>query len=225
MPRQDEPEPPSNDNIDPDEPWRRAQLLLEAHARISKSEVHPYDAPGPAIRGLLTDLMHFCDTLNIGKQKGNPEYVDFDAILKAASKDFQVQAKMMNSVMDKAVETYARRIEDHITETFGPAPSPPPPVQHKQPREQATPENDPKLAKIIMALQERQAHESRELTERQARDPVKDNLRHEHESDSLLRKFADERERYIRQYNKGLQMAERLEAEERQKGFEHDLSE
>lgn len=225
MPRKDEPEGPSNDNLDPDTPWQRAQLILEAHASISKSDIHPYDAPGRAIRALLIDIMHYCDTLNIGKQKGNSEYVDFDRELKAASKDFQVQAKMMNSVMDKAVETYAKRIENHIAETFSPAPSPPVPLQQRQLHEQATPENDPKLAKIIVALQERQAHESRELAERQAREPFEDNLRHEHESDSLLRKFEDERERYIRQYNKGLDMAERLrEDEEKEKSFEQDLS-
>ena len=205
VPPKDSSGPPANDDLDRDSPWLRAELILQAHARISNSEVHPYDAPGPAVRALLTDLMHFCDAHSVGKQKGSSDYVDFDAELKAASKDFQVQVKMMNSAMT-APSLRARPIQE-------------------QSYEPATPENDPKLTKIITALEERQAHEVSELAARQSREPDADPLRHEHERDAQARKFEDERERYIREYNKGLDLAEHLEAEERQKGFEHDLSE
>ncbi len=210
MPRKDEADSPANDNIDPDEPWKRAQLLLEAHARISKSEIHPYDHPAAALRELLTDLMHYCAAHNVGKSRGDIEYLDFEALKNDAKQEFEVQAKTMN-----------RAVAD----------SKPTPTRYATPDEEESIaarlrlENDPKLAKILTALEERQAHEASELAARQSREPGADPLRHEHERDAQLRKFEDERARYVRQYNKGLEMTERLQAEERQKGFEHDLSE
>lgn len=81
---------PANDNTDPDERWKRAQLLLEAHARIANSEAHPYDHPAASIRGLLTDLMHYCASRNVGAR--DTERLDFDAIMKSAKTDYQEQA-------------------------------------------------------------------------------------------------------------------------------------
>jgi len=91
MPRQDEFAPPANDNVDPDDAWKRAELLLEAYAKIANIEIHPYDHPAPSIRGLMTDLMHYCTARNTGVTKENPERLDFDALTNAAKTEYQAQ--------------------------------------------------------------------------------------------------------------------------------------
>ena len=89
---------PANDNAEPDEPWKRAQLLLEAHAKIANSEAHPYDHPGASIRGLLSHLMHYCAARNVGAAKDDPHRLDFEGIMKAAKTDYQAQAKTMHDL-------------------------------------------------------------------------------------------------------------------------------
>ncbi len=192
---------PANDNLDPDEPWRRAQLLLEAHAKIAKSEIHPYDAPGSAVRSLLTDLMHYCGAHNIGKTKSDPEYLDFGAILKTAETDFKEQAKTMNAALDKARDATPDE-EDRIAA-------------------RVRMENDPKFQKLMNDLEARQGREAEALAMSHQNEPF-NALRQEHERDAQARKFEDERQRYIRQYNKGRELAEQIQAEEKQKALELD---
>ena len=68
--------------------WKRALLLLEAHHKISNSDLHPYDVPGPGIERLLTDLMHYCHERNIGTTVGSGEYLEFDRMVEFARERF-----------------------------------------------------------------------------------------------------------------------------------------
>jgi hypothetical protein len=84
----------------------------------------------------------------------------------------------------------------------------------------ATAENDPKLAKLLTDLQNRQAGEANALLKRQEGQPF-DPSGQELERDAQARKFEEERQRYIRQYNKGRELSQQLDADEKQKGLDH----
>lgn len=86
MPREHEFGPPSNDNLDPDDAWKRAQLLLEAYARIAQTQ-HLYDNPAQAVRGLLTDIAQYCAARSAGQAKDSPEHLDFDKLVSQAKAD------------------------------------------------------------------------------------------------------------------------------------------
>jgi hypothetical protein len=88
----------------------------------------------------------------------------------------------------------------------------------------ASPEKDPKLANLLAALQERQMREADKFLNRLERESPNP-LRHEQEYDTQARKFKEEMERYLRQYTKGIELAEQMRSAEKQEGFDHDLSE
>jgi hypothetical protein len=206
---------PANDNIDPEEPYRRAKRILDAYfsGRDSKlGEDHKN-----ALTSLVTDLMHYCDAENFGKTDDDPHYLNFEEIFKTAEKDFQVQAKGMNSVREKATDTQIARFWDAALNS-GNAPLPVP-----QPNLKAI-ETDPKLVKLLKDLADRQAVEAERLHERQAKEGLNP-LRHEQERDAQLRKFEDEKQRYIRQFNRGRELAEQMRGVEKQEGLDHDFSE
>jgi len=206
---------PANDNIDPEEPYQRAKKILNAYfsGRDGKqSEDHK-----GAITSLVTDLMHYCDTENFGKTDDDPHYLNFEEIFKSAEKNFQVQAKAMNSVREKATDTYIARFWE-AAQNSGKASTAAPQPDLK------VIETDPKLVKLLKDLADRQAVEAERLRERQAKEPPSP-LRHEQERDAQAKKFEDEKQRYIRQFNKGRERVERQDGAERQKGLERDLSE
>ena len=205
MPPKDEIPAPTNDNINPDDPWRRARAALEIHFKLSAEAGNVHNAPKPTITSLLTDLMHYCATQNIGKTKDNPNYLDFEALSKTAAKNFEVQHKALDSVTTKSAETYDARFWDEVLKG-------PKPILTVVPA-------DPKLTKLLSDLADRQAKEADRLRDRQAKE-APNPLRHEQERDAQAKKFEQERDRYTREYNKGRDISEKMRADEKQKGLE-----
>lgn len=206
---------PANDNIDPEEPYQRAKKILNAYfsGRDGKlSEDHK-----SAITSLVSDLMHYCDAENFGKTDDDPHYLNFEEIFKTAENNFKVQANAMNSVREKATDTYIGRFWD-AAQNSGNAMTPAPQPDLK------VIETDHKLVKLLKDLADRQTVEAARLHERQAKE-TPNPLRHEQERDAQARKFEDEKQRYIRQFEKGRERSERQDGTEKQKGLDRDLSE
>jgi len=106
-------DPPVNDNESPDESWRRADLILQAY---SGADLDVVENQKLAVTQLLTDLMHYCDTMSTGVAKNNPDFIDFDKLLQAAKGDFKAQDLTMKSVMDATVERHASYVAKKISE-------------------------------------------------------------------------------------------------------------
>jgi hypothetical protein len=206
---------PANDNIDPEEPYRRAKRILDAY--FSGRDSNLGDDHKNALTSLVTDLMHYCDAENFGKTDDDPRYLNFEEIFNTSQNNFQVQAKAMNSVREKATDTQIARFWDAALNS-GKAPLPAPQLDLK------AIETDPKLVKLLKDLADRQAVEAQHLHERQAKEGFNP-LRHEQERDAQLRKFEDEKQRYIRQFNRGRELAEQMRGVEKQEGLDHDFSE
>jgi hypothetical protein len=123
-------EPPGNDNEDPDESWKRADLILQAY---SGADLNNPEAQKTAISQLVTDLMHYCDVMSITAKEGSPEHLDFEELLDTASEHFSVQ----KDTMDGAMEIGPRKLAA-IGKLFrelreGPKPSTPEPEKASQP--------------------------------------------------------------------------------------------
>lgn len=203
---------PANDNIDPEEPYQRAKRILDAYSS-GRDGILGEDHKN-TITSLVTDLMHYCDAENFGKTDDDPRYLNFEEMFNVAQNNFQVQVKSMDSVREKATDTQIARFWDAALNS-GNAPIPGPDLK--------VIETDPKLVKLLDDLAARQAVEAQHLHERQAKE-APNPLRHEQECDAQLRKFEDEKERYIRQFNNARELSEQMHDEEKQKGLEHDLS-
>jgi prolyl oligopeptidase PreP (S9A serine peptidase family) len=165
---------------------------------------------------VLTDFMHYCDYRNIGKAKGDDQYIAFDEQLEQARKDYKTQSQTMNSVLYKKAERIVKEeIQQQLKSgTLTPAP---------EPDLQLVAATDPKLVNLLKSLAERQAKEADDLQKRQAKEAPSP-LRHEQERDQQARRFENERERHIRDHQKSLELAERLRADDKQKALEQGRS-
>jgi hypothetical protein len=123
-------EPPGNDNEDPDESWKRADLILQAY---SGADLNNPEAQKTAISQLITDLMHYCDVMSITAKEGSPEHLDFEELLDTASEHFSVQKDTMDGAMEIGPQRLAAigKLFRELSE--GPKPSTPEPEKASQP--------------------------------------------------------------------------------------------
>jgi hypothetical protein len=49
-----------------DDPWGRAEILLDAMSKMGGTDSHVYDWPATVIRDLMADIMHYCARRNEG---------------------------------------------------------------------------------------------------------------------------------------------------------------
>jgi hypothetical protein len=49
-----------------DDPWRRAEIQLDAMSKIDGTDSHVYEWPAAVIRDHMADIMHYCAKRNEG---------------------------------------------------------------------------------------------------------------------------------------------------------------
>jgi len=208
MPRKFDPanHNPANDNEDPDESWQRADLILSAY---SGADLNVTANQKLAMTQLLTDLMHYCEVMSMGKRSDHPDYIDFDKVLDHATANYLTQSHMMNSVIDAEIKRFGAGVDKAIAEgRFGPT------------KEQ---EPDEALERLLDKLSERQDEEALDLARTQEDDvrlfgatPEVLQEHVEQKRDQFL-KFREERSRHIRDYEAAKALRADLDGEERSK--------
>ena len=89
-------EPPANDNEDPDESWKRADLILQAY---SGADLSNPEAQKTAISQLVTDLMHYCDVMST-TAKAAPSTLISKTHSIRRFEHFSVQKETMDGAME-----------------------------------------------------------------------------------------------------------------------------
>jgi hypothetical protein len=71
-----------------DDPWGRAEILLDAMSKMDGTDSHLHDWPAAVIRDLMADIMHYYARRNEGLQPGRVDYLDPEKIFQQAKKQF-----------------------------------------------------------------------------------------------------------------------------------------
>jgi hypothetical protein len=183
-----------NELDSPDDAWRRADILLDAHHKLAETYHHPNDIPSYAIERLITDLMHYAHERNKGKTADSGECVDFDHVVADAKAQFIREREAAPGLHEPQL-----------------APSRPQPdpkfddLQNKMYSRQLAERNE---------LTRKQEAELKSLGPSQA---LSD--RHDQELTKLTEKFQDERERRTREFHTASRIREELEKDERTKAL------
>jgi hypothetical protein len=187
-----------NELDSPDDAWRRADILLDAHHKLAETYHHPNDIPSYAIERLITDLMHYAHECNKGKAVDSGECVDFDHVVADAKQQFIKER-------EAAVE-----LHEPLLDPNRPQPDPKfDDMQNKMYSHQLAERNE---------LHRKQEAELKNQGPSQAL-----SQRHDQELTKLTEKFQDERERRTREYQEARRIREELEKDERTKalGLDH----
>ena len=64
--------------------WEAAEIILDAYSKSKLGQILTPDAPCVVITELLTDLIHYCDIRNVGEDRKDVYFLDFDKMVKAA---------------------------------------------------------------------------------------------------------------------------------------------
>jgi hypothetical protein len=246
MPRS--PGRPANDNEDPDESWRRAEIILKASSGLDLASA---DEERSAITQLVTDILHYCEVMSLGKRSDHPDYLDFDKLVDVAIQHYNVQSHSMNSVMEaeanRTVGLLAQRFAQIKTaqEAAQQAPAQEEDYASKYLKDTPSPDDaklEPELQETLRKLYDRQRQELRDLFDDHLSDlqQVEDYKRtdiaelhfdddsvaadHRGEVDTQLDHFAEERERYIGDYQKAQSIRGEME-QSREKSLEQGLDE
>ena len=59
-----------------DDPWGRAEILVDAMSKMDGTDTHVYEWPAAATRDLMADIMHYCAKRNEGLQPGQVNYLE-----------------------------------------------------------------------------------------------------------------------------------------------------
>lgn len=220
---------PVNDNQHPGEPWQRAELILEAHAKMSGSGVHPFDVPQTVIADLLKDLMHYCRARSQGEAIDSPNRIDFDEITRAAKGDFLKEQKPIEQ------RPQAPEEQDYFKQYLN---------GNKSAEDSKF---EPELQHLLAKLYDRQQREALDLLQeqrdglhqlndyRQVSDPgLREELLAHFDEDviakedhqaytSLIERFAEERERYITDHLKAREIAAEMASQERSETLDQGL--
>lgn len=175
---------PENDNRPPVEPWKRAELILEAHAEIARTPAHVSAVPQAAITALLKDVMHYCQARSEGEALDSPNRLDFDKLSRVAAQQFVAEQRTSGET--------AQELERHRPEM--------------RLSEQKAAAEDPELATLLNDLGARHAREALELSNKQelhihGSPTSSQEESHRREYDDLTKQFAKERQSFIGDYN------------------------
>jgi hypothetical protein len=175
----------------------RASILLEANWKLSNGEHHPNDAPSYSIQRLLADLMHYSHRRNKGITDDSGEYLEFDRMVKDAREQFIREREATPELSEPLLDPNL-------------------------------PQRDPEFDAMQNKLYSRQLAERRQLEDKQEAElkllgPSKQ-LEDRHLQDRLKQteKFAEERERYTREYHEAKRIAKELEQQEKQENLTLD---
>ena len=237
---------PANDNEHPDDSWRRAELILSAY---SGSDLATADEQKQAIAQLLTDVMHYCEVMSLGKRSDHPDYLDFDDIHDTAFAHYEEQSHSMNSVMEMEGKRTADLVGQRLAELKAARNAPDVSEIHNELQilehiEQKGPltewerrrrdelnetlNAEPELKKILVDLDTRQRKEANALgdaqdVERREGGLVPDILaRHERQNTEQYERFSEERARHIRQYQNAKNILAGVSEPSQQEGMRQD---
>ena len=191
-------------------------MILQAY---SGADLDNTENQKTAITQLLTDLMHYCEVMSLGKPEKHPDHIDFADIIDKAYEDYWVQADTMKGPLEAEAKRTGALVEQRLAEMRTAD-------QEKTAAEDLT---DPKLQAILQHLRERQDKEAEKLAGQQEQalhiygtDPELLE-EHEHQTERQHQGFEAERNRYIHDYKAAKTLASVEEEQDRREAPEHGI--